>query len=337
MKVQINLTDSIYDLERFGSRAELKDLLEGFDGIELMHLEEDSGCIISDEMVIGYHTTMPEYWMDFRRGDMARCLQEFDSTENIKNHYGGTSPDCLVRKLRGEYENVLKYGAEYMVIHVSDAGIFEEITGKYHYSDEEVIRGFCELVNEALPAEKGKDKGSDTGKGADTNKNMPWLLMENLWQPGLTFRNPEMTRLLIENIHYPKKGFMLDTGHLIHTNTRIRTQKEAVSFINRQLDDHGDLCRYIKGVHLNQSITGPLMNRYKKHPPQPAAAYEERVGQLFDYIFRIDKHLPFTGEGVRELVERIAPDYLTYEFISNNLEEHKMMLKKQRKVFDQVH
>ena len=51
---------------------------------------------------------------------------------------------------------------------------------------------------------------------------------------------------------------MLDTGHLIHTNTDIKTQQDAVDYINTVLDKHDELSSYIKGIHLNQSLSGGL-------------------------------------------------------------------------------
>ena len=312
-KLQINMTDSREDLDRFPTREDLCRLLDGFDGIELMHLEKETSGILTPDMVVGYHTVFPEYWMDFWRDDQEAYRKEFDTPEKAFHYYGGNTPEALIRKIRTEYENAISFGAEYAVIHVSDAGIFEEITGKYKYTDAEVIGEFSELVNEALEGLDG-----------------PWLLLENLWQPGLTFCDPDITARLMESITYPKKGIMLDTGHLMHTEPSLRTQKEAVSYIHRRLDEHGSLCRCIKGVHLHQSVTGAAMRHFKKSPPVPAATYEERLGQLFDYVFRVDLHRPFTAEGVTELIERIDPDYLTFELISRNLEEHEQMLKRQR-------
>jgi len=320
MKTLFNLTDSRYDLERFASRKDLEDLLEGFDGIELMHMEEDTRGIISPDMVVGYHMTMPEYWLDFWRGDLARCEAEFVTLENAFQHYHGDTPEALVKMIRTAFQKAISYGAEYAVLHVSEAGIWEEITGRYHYSDPEVIDGFCELVNAAIPG----NFASDT---------RPWLLLENLWQPGLNLRNPEITARLMESIHYPKKGIVLDTGHLMHTNLSLRSQKEAVRFIHQRLDEHGELCQFIKAVHLHQSLTGQAMRNFMKHPPIPAPTYEERFGQLFNYVFAVDRHQPFVGEGVRELVARINPFYLVYEFISRDLEEHKKMLRRQQAVF----
>lgn len=324
MKIQFNLTDSHYDLERFESRKDLEALLEGFDGIELMHMEEDASGILTPDLVTGYHISMPEYWMDFWKGDLEKCLLEFDTLDNIRTHYHGDTPEALIQMVRREYENAIAYGAEYAVIHVSNASIFEEITGKYNYTDAEVIDEFSQLINAAIPADANRNAGS------------PWLLLENLWQPGLNFKDPDMTARLVESIHYPKKGLMFDTGHLIHTEPALKSQKEAVQFIHQRLDAHKDLCHYIKGLHLHQSLTGNILKRYMKHPPLPAKTYEERVNQLFEYVFQIDQHKPFVAQGVRELVERIDPLYMTYEFISNNLEEHRKMLQRQKSIFKRV-
>ena len=52
------------------------------------------------------------------------------------------------------------------------------------------------------------------------------FLMENLWWPGLTMTRPEMTKRLLSQVHYQKKGIMLDTGHLMHMNLELKTQDE---------------------------------------------------------------------------------------------------------------
>ena len=47
----------------------------------------------------------------------------------------------------------------------------------------------------------------------------------------------------------------------------------------------------------------------------------ERFCKVYEHIFRIDKHEPFTAAGVKGLVERIAPLYVTYEYITRSREE----------------
>ena len=68
-----------------------------------------------------------------------------------------------------------------------------------------------------------------------------WFLMENLWWPGLTFENPEDARALLKQVHYEKKGFMLDTGHYLHTNLDLHDQDAAVACLHQMLDNHKDL------------------------------------------------------------------------------------------------
>jgi hypothetical protein len=164
-------------------------------------------------------------------------------------------------------------------------------------------------------------------------KNGPLLLLENLWYAGLSFTDPAMTARLLERVKYPKTGLMLDTGHLLHTRTDIGTQEDGVRYIERMLDIHKDMLRSIRGVHLHQSLTGAIIRETQAHPPLLAPTYPERSEQLFRYVFAVDRHEPFTCEGVKELIGRIAPDYLTFELISEDLSEHRALLKAQRAVF----
>ncbi len=60
MKTQINLTTNRCDLDRFASRQDLYDLLEG-DGIELTCFEEDVRNIVPKERVIGLHMNCRPY------------------------------------------------------------------------------------------------------------------------------------------------------------------------------------------------------------------------------------------------------------------------------------
>ena len=148
-----------------------------------------------------------------------------------------------------------------------------------------------------------------------------WFLMENLWWPGLTFLEPEDTRALISQVHYGKKGFMLDTGHYLHTDLDLQTQEEAVEALHRMLDRQKDMIPYIKGLHLQQSLTGNYVKEWLQTPHELPEDPTERFCKVYEHIFRIDKHEPFTAAGVKGLVERIAPLYVTYEYITRSREE----------------
>lgn len=319
LKTQFNITTSACDLDRFASQKEFLDLLKGFDGVELMYCGEDVRGIVQPDNVVGLHMSCLYYWLDFWKGNLERCKEEFGTLDTAYAYYGGTTPQALIDRFRADLAHAKRYGAEYMVFHVSDSSSRETLTGHYIHTDEEVIDATCELINKALPAD------------ADG----PMLLLENLWEPGLTFTSPEMTKRLLDGIRYPRTGIMLDTGHLMHTNLSLRSQKEGLEYIHRWLDEHGDLCKRIRGIHLNQSLTGAYMKRVRKNPPQLSNDYGTQMGQLFEYVFRADQHKPFTCPGVRELIERIAPDYLTFEFISNDLAQHKSMLHRQHRALEQ--
>ena len=47
----------------------------------------------------------------------------------------------------------------------------------------------------------------------------------------------------------------------------------------------------------------------------------ERFCKVYEHIFQIDQHEPFTAEGVENLVRRIDPLYVTYEYITRSREE----------------
>ena len=134
---------------------------------------------------------------------MDACLRELDTMENVRRMYGGETRRALLEHYRRDLENAKKYGAEYVVFHAADAGIEQTLTGRGGYADREVIDGVCEFLNELM--------------GGVTDG--PALLLENLWESGLTMTEPELTARLMDGVEYKNKGIMLDTGHLMHTNT----------------------------------------------------------------------------------------------------------------------
>lgn len=99
-------------------------------------------------------------------------------------------------------------------------------------------------------------------------------------QSGLWASAPNLlTNLLLESIHYQKKGLMLDTGHFLHTNHKLRTQEEALLSLNQMLDEHEayfhsartgadgeDFLAWIHGIHLQQSLTGAYVEDWITHP-----------------------------------------------------------------------
>ena len=106
-----------------------------------------------------------------------------------------------------------------------------------------------------------------------------------------------------------------------HTDLELRTQEEAVEALHRMLDRQEDMIPYIKGIHLQQSLTGYYVKEWLQTPHELPEDPTERFCKVYEHIFRIDKHEPFTAAGVKGLVERIEPMYVTYEYITRNREE----------------
>lgn len=314
MKFTFNLTTSNEDLDRFPDRRSLLSLMEGFDGVELMYFGEDERNIIPKERVLGLHMNCPYAWVDRWNSDEYWLAREYGSLEKCAEICGGIGKESILKPFRENLRTAKQYGVNYMVYHVSDCFIEESFTWKYHHTDEEVIDATCDMLNELFAGEDGSIA----------------LLLENLWQPGLTFTKPEMTGRLLDGIRYPNKGIMLDTGHLFHTDTSIRSQEGGVAYINRMLDEHGELCRYIRGIHLNQSLTGEYCEQTVADPPVMETDYGARNFQAFMHAFAADKHEPFTCDGVDELIRRIDPEYVTFEFITDNSEQHKRYLDMQK-------
>lgn len=133
---------------------------------------------------------------------------------------------------------------------------------------------------------------------------------------------------LLDGVHYEKKGLLLDTGHYMHTDLDLSTQGDAAASLHAMLDAHGELATWIEGLHVHQSLTGTYVQNWMEcHQPLPKDP-EERFCKMYEHIFAIDRHEPFTVPGLSGLVERIDPLYVTYEYITRNREEHGRYLEK---------
>ena len=314
MKRTFNLTTCREDLDRYRDRDDLLSALDGFDGLELMHCGEDERGVVPRERILGVHLIFFPCWYDFYRGDLAACARRLGGMDNVRALYGGNGPEALAAAFRWDIDRAKAEGAEYVVFHVSDCADEELFTLRYRHSSREVVHATVDFVNTLFPQPEGD----------------LILLLENLWHPGLTLTEPEVTEELLSGISYKNKGIMLDTGHLMHTDLSLHTQEEALAYVRRRVAEQGEeVRRAIRGVHLNQSLTGEYMARVAAHPPLLSADPQKRMEQVYTHAFCCDRHRPFTCPGVRDLIEWIDPEYLTFEFISRSRTEHEAMLRAQ--------
>ena len=314
MKRTFNLTTFSDDLDRYRDRDDLLSALDGFDGVELMHCGPDARGIVPREKIVGIHLIFFPYWYDFYTGDMAACVRNLGSSEAVRALYGGDTPDALIEAYRRDIEKARAEGAEYVVLHVSDCADEELFTLKYRHTSQEIVEASIDLLNRLFPEPDGD----------------LILLLENLWHPGLTLTEPEVTRRLLSGVRYRNKGILLDTGHLMHTDLSLRTQEEALKYLYRRVEEQGEEVRKaIRGIHLHQSLTGAYMAAVAAHPPILFIDPIKRMEQVYTHAFTCDQHRPFTCPGVREFIRWIDPEYLTLEFISSSRMEQETMLKEQ--------
>lgn len=279
MKRLINFTTSSDDTGRFCDREDLKGMIRRF------------GCDGLELMPLG--TDKNEIiTSEMIVGIHANCLSDWMdmNTERLLEHY------------RKDLEFARMVHAEYVVFHVTQVSYAECLTYRLTHTDEQVIPAAARLINLLLD-----------GQDYDF-----YFLMENLWWPGLNFLDPNMTRYLLNEVHYPKKGLLLDTGHFMNTNPELHTAEEAMAYLHTMLDQHEALIPMIRGIHLNLSLSGSYVKAYKKSPSVPSSDPDRLCCQAFEHIFRVDQHRPFAAPAVSQLISRINPLFVTLEYITRN-------------------
>lgn len=295
-----------------GLRRELQTL--ELDGVEGIWGGEDIPADFPKDLLTGYHLTFFPDWLDFYRDDRAALTRKFGSPETAYGFYGGRGSETLLELYRADLERARSLGAKYVVFHVSDVSIEETYTYRWLHTDEEVLDTSVEIINLLL-----RDMAPDFD-----------FLVENQWWPGFTFTEPEKTARLLDGISYARKGILLDTGHLLNTNIRIRTQADGIAFIRSMLERHGELSRMIRGVHLHQSVSRAYVKKHTGRLPDDLPEdYTERFIASYAHIQQIDRHRPWTNVRVFTLLDQIDPLFLTHELSAGTRAERFQAVRRQ--------
>ena len=292
-------------------RQELQAL--GLNGVEGIWSGESIPADFPRDLLTGYHLTFFPDWLDFYRGDTAALKRKFGSLDAASRFYGGEDGDALLTLYREDLARAGSLGADYVVFHVSDVSMEEGYTYRWLHTDEEVIDASAEMINRLLE-----------GVSPDFE-----FLVENQWWPGFTFTEPEKTGRLLDAIAYSRKGIMLDTGHLMNMNPRIRTQADGIRWLNDMLDRHGELTAMIRGLHLHQSLSGSYVRSHTGALPDLPADSVERFTASYAHIQKIDRHRPWTNPEIGKILERVNPAYVTHELAANTRRERVRAVKRQ--------
>ncbi len=291
----------------------------GCDGLELVWGGETLPDTLPCAGRLGYHLTFYPDWLDFWRGDESRLLQKFGSRRTYTEFYGGESGQRLLDLYEQDLRRAAAAGSRYVVFHVSDISVEEGFTYHWLHTDEEVIDASAQILN--LLWQRG-----------------PWpfpVLVENQWWPGFTFTEPDLTRRLLEQIQWPDKGIMLDTGHLMNTCPDLRSQQEGADYILRCLRRHGDLAGAVRGVHLHQSLSGEYVKRHTGFlPPELPADYLQRFAVSYRHILQIDRHQSWTDPAAARLLQEIRPEFLTHELSAENRYQRETAVRRQKEILN---
>lgn len=318
-------------LDRYKDSEDIKNACRkgGLNGLEVILTGESDQGKILPEMVNGVHMFFHIFWMDYWRGDYDRLDREFDSREQWVEYYGGQEREVYLDFLRRDLQYAEKMGAKYVVFHVSEVTLRESYVYQYKYTDEEVIDASLEVINTLL----------------DEHEYPFDFLVENLWWSGLDMKTPALTRKLVEGIHSDRKGIMLDLGHYMNTSSDLKTPEDAVAYVHAMLDAHEaegiPITDWIKGIHLQLSLGGEYVKKQKEDWKTNPLDFEQYpfydlYQMAYAHACNIDLHQPFLGEGVKELIERINPRYVTEEFQQNSREEYEEFVDAQGKLLGYI-
>lgn len=289
------------------------------DGIELGLTIDYNLEKIPKEIIVGVHLSFYPMWLDFWRGNKEQLAKQFTTKEALYAYYKGETPECLVENYKKQYERAKALGARYMVFHVSHVLPEDSFTWQFDYTDKEVMEATLELVNRAFPNE---EEG-------------PLLLFENLWWPGLNYKDAMLTKWFIDKVKYPNKGYLVDVSHLILNNSQIGTEKQAYDYIKETIEALGETKKWIKGLHLNKTLPKHYMQRnhsYLLQKYQETKDSKQKLAILKKHINALDGHMPFDHPMAKKIVDLIQPLYCVYETAPTSRYELAYFIKKQNEV-----
>ncbi|MBF7096885.1 TIM barrel protein [Alkalibacter mobilis] len=322
MKVLMNMVKHESKLGWFDNNWEKfsKYLIENrLDGAELIFHRDYDVSDIPKDLAVGIHMTYWPTWLDFWYNNEVEMKRQFLDMKNVEMYYGSLDPQIMVDTFKNEFSVAEKLEMEYAVFHVSHVEVEHTFSWEFTYSDEEILSSTAELINRTFEETDSKIK----------------LLFENLWWPGLNFTNPDVTSEFIEKVNYQHKGFMLDIGHLMITNPRLRDLNEAAEYILNILDKNKHNLKYFKGIHLNQALTGAYILQNHKEKIKDINCcdnYWDILSLAREHIGNIDMHIPFDDEIIDEIIKKVDPEYLVYEFLPKDVDTLSDMIKIQNKV-----
>lgn len=292
-----------YENDMLAKGTTLRDFTKEFelDGIEqFIYTMERSGKSYRD-LTTGVHLNYWPYWMDFWLKKAKRLKQQFRNVIERNQYFrDALSREEWLSVIRKNIGAALTEGPEYMVWHVAESNNEEAFTWEFNYSDREVLTASADVFNSI----------------ADEIPENVTVLFENLWWPGLRLTDPRNVKYFFERIERKNVGIMLDTGHLMNTNNRLKNEAEAADYVCRVYEKLGSCAELVKGVHLSCSLSGQYQRSFNRCVPEKLDN-----AMIWKHIAAIDMHSPFETKAARQILECIKPEYVVHEFTYDNMDD----------------
>ncbi|MBQ8418293.1 MAG: TIM barrel protein [Phascolarctobacterium sp.] len=292
-----------YENDMIAKGTTLRDFTKEFDldGIEqFIYTMERPGKSYKD-LTTGVHLNYWPYWMDFWLKKAKRLKQQFRNVIERNQYFrDALSREEWLSVIRRNIGAALTEAPEYMVWHVAEANNEEIFTWEFNYSDREVLTACADVFNSV----------------ADEIPENVTVLFENLWWPGLRLTDPRNVKYFFERIERKNVGIMLDTGHLMNTNNRLKTEEEAADYVCRVYEKLGSCAELVKGVHLSCSLSGQYQRIFDRRVPANLDS-----AMIWQHVAAIDTHKPFETEAARKILQCINPEYVVHEFTYDNMDD----------------
>ena len=267
------------------------------DGVEVIRGGPDDTGIYTPDYVVGCHLLFYPNWIDFWHGNTAYLEKHFRSRELWEGYYQSKDREAFKKLFQADMDYAEAMGAEYVVFHVSDVSNEEVFSYRWEHTDREILDASAELLNELTDGRNYHFK----------------LLLENLFTPGHHFIDPAETEYLLDRVRYENTGLLLDTGHLMNANQHITDAGQGLRWVMDCVERHGALAKYIKGVHLHQSLSGGVLAEMLTQNIVPEKDFYDCFAQSYAWILKIDQHDPITNPMAYDLLEKIDPEYVVHE------------------------
>ncbi|MCF4151322.1 hypothetical protein L2W58_05855 [Dethiosulfovibrio sp. F2B] len=320
MKELANISVYPFDLEPFGSweRALEFHLSLGLDGLEVL-TAFDGTMEVPKDVVTAVHLPFCMDWMSLWNGGE---LEGSFSPEEEVYFRGGSSRDDLVSNLRRYLFDASSLDPAYGVFHLTNTSVGEVLGGVKANGSRSVLLSAAEMVNEAV---------SVFPQGEPPVR----IFFENLWWEGLTFLDLDLLDLFASSLNFSNWAFLLDTGHLLNTTTTCRDEDDAMDYLASVLGGlPKEIRSRIEGVHLSLSLSGEMREAHDWLDHDPEEDFMVRLDRAWRRMSKIDQHRPFSTSACRRLLDLLEPDYLTHEFICDDIEDRRSKILTQRRALN---